>query len=231
MGFESPTPPVLKPLATAEGLSAAVLAKHHRIRSPRQSELKPGQVADALAWRELGVESIEPFTRNAVLAHIIRKMGGSASPPKDLRAALTTLASAALQVNRGTAPIRVALVQRWMAGGETAAVIPSATPPAETRPVTLEAFSKQALAAAHAAKTGRWGDQKVFVSHVWSEYQHRDGSSAVGLDDFKQMLVRANQAGLLSLSRADLVEEMDPADLKRSEIAALGATFHFVQIN
>ena len=50
------------------------------------------------------------------------------------------------------------------------------------------------------------------------------------LPAFKQRLVEANQAGLLTLSRADLVQVMDPADVRDSEIQYLNATFHFLLV-
>ncbi|XXY45980.1 hypothetical protein WME91_38850 [Sorangium sp. So ce269] len=221
-------------MTTTEGLAAAVLEKHHQIRPASRSELTLPRVGHALAWLELGVESTEPFTLKAVLTHVLRRTSGLSVTPKDFKKlsdVLRRLAASAMNVNAGDAPIRAALVQRWMAANDTEATVPRAAPAADAPPVSLQSFSQGALAAARASTTGRWGEQKVFVSHVWSEYQRRDGASARDLDDFKQLLVRANQAGLLSLSRADLVEEMNPADVKRSEISSLGATFHFVRID
>ncbi len=40
----------------------------------------------------------------------------------------------------------------------------------------------------------------------------------------------ANNARLLDLSRADLVQAMDPDDVRLSEVNYLNATFHFVRI-
>jgi len=51
------------------------------------------------------------------------------------------------------------------------------------------------------------------------------------LESFKRMLLRANQKGLLSLSRADLVEAMNAEDVRRSEIESLGDTVHFVRVD
>jgi hypothetical protein len=45
-----------------------------------------------------------------------------------------------------------------------------------------------------------------------------------------ERLVEANHAGLLHLSRADLVQAMDPADVRESEASYLGAPFHFIRI-
>ena len=49
-------------------------------------------------------------------------------------------------------------------------------------------------------------------------------------NEFKRQLAEANRAGLLALSRADLVEAMTPEDVRSSETPYLNATFHFVQV-
>jgi hypothetical protein len=228
------TPVALRRVAKPDGLAAAVLEKHHRLQAPSRSELSLSKVGHALAWRELGVESTEPFSLKAVLSHIVQKTCGPAAAPRDSRAALAMLAAAALDVPRGDAPLRAALVQRWMEAPATLdapAAIPPAAAVAPDDAAALRAFSRRALEAARASPTGRWGEHKVFVSRVWDEYQRRGGGSVISLEAFKLMLVRANQGRLLSLSRADLVEEMDAEDVRRSEIASLGATFHFVRID
>jgi hypothetical protein len=52
----------------------------------------------------------------------------------------------------------------------------------------------------------------------------------MGLDGFKQRLAEANNARLLDLSRADMVEAMDPEEVSLSEVDYLGARYHFVLI-
>jgi hypothetical protein len=47
---------------------------------------------------------------------------------------------------------------------------------------------------------------------------------------FKECLAEANNARLLDLSRADLVQAMDPEDVQLSEVSYLNATFHFIRI-
>ena len=41
----------------------------------------------------------------------------------------------------------------------------------------------------------------------------------------------ANNARLLNLARADLVQAMDPEDVRLSEVAYLNASFHFIRID
>jgi hypothetical protein len=246
-----PKPSVMRSLGTADGLAAAVLQRARGL--PTNTPLSPKQVAQALAWRELGVESTAPITRNAILAHIARKASPSAParklPKAPFSAAIQALAWATLGDSPKDASIQTTLIQRWMAG-------PKATEPVERRPPindavhhidaplsadasvqdtivdapsALRVFADRAVAAARTSKTGRWGEQKVFISHVWDQYCRDDAQPAIELDTFKKWLVRANQAGFLSLSRADLIDAMDANDVRRSEISSLGATFHFIK--
>ena len=90
-------------------------------------------------------------------------------------------------------------------------------------------FAEAALdAAATTARDGWFGDRKVFVSALWDELCKRPAWAALALDDFKARLLVAHRAGALTLARADLVAAMDPALVAASEIAADGASFHFV---
>ena len=66
------------------------------------------------------------------------------------------------------------------------------------------------------------------MSAVWDELRRDPPWDALALDDFKARLVAAHRAGELTLARADLVAAMDPALVAASEIAADGASFHFL---
>jgi hypothetical protein len=85
-------------------------------------------------------------------------------------------------------------------------------------------------AAARACPTGRYGDNKVFIAHVWRMLRSDPDFAAMGFERFKDFLAAANNARLLDLSRADLVQAMDPDDVRESEVRYLNATFHFIRI-
>jgi hypothetical protein len=95
-----------------------------------------------------------------------------------------------------------------------------------SQPGSLEEFARRVREAAGSARSGVFGDRKVFISALWRDLS---GSGAGTLDQFKQQLVEANRRGLLRLYRADLVEEMDPAEVAASATRYLDATFHFVE--
>lgn len=92
----------------------------------------------------------------------------------------------------------------------------------------LEGFAKRVIAAARASKTGRYGHNKVFISHVW---RGLEGEGESDPQAFKERLVAAHREGLLDLSRADLVEAMPAEDVAASEVSYYGATFHFVRMD
>jgi hypothetical protein len=92
----------------------------------------------------------------------------------------------------------------------------------------LPAFAKRVNATAKrmiARGVGNFGDDKVFTHAVWAV-----GKFDLTLPDFKEMLLHAHKARLLTLSRADLVEAMDPYDVKRSLITNGGAEYNFIRV-
>ncbi len=94
----------------------------------------------------------------------------------------------------------------------------------------MSELAERVKAAARACSTGRYGDNKVFIVHVWRMLQSDPDFAEMGLDRFREFLAAANNARLLDLSRADLVQAMDPEDVRMSEVSYLNATFHFIRI-
>jgi hypothetical protein len=96
-------------------------------------------------------------------------------------------------------------------------------------PADDETFAQRVLSAARDVKTGRFGDDKVFISHV-AQQLDTDGYAIGDVDAFKNRLVAVHRGRFLSLSRADLVPAMNLADVTASETRYQNATFHFVNI-
>lgn len=96
-------------------------------------------------------------------------------------------------------------------------------------PADERAFAERVLSAARASKTDGHGGNKVFISHVMRQLE-REGIAVGDADAFKARLVAAQRRDLLSLTRADLVEAMNPADVEASETRYLSTTFHFVRV-
>jgi hypothetical protein len=94
----------------------------------------------------------------------------------------------------------------------------------------LAAFARTVQAAARDCPTGRFGDNKVFINHVWRRLSEEPRFAGMNLNEFKRRLTEANTANMLTLSRADLVSVMDPEDVRESETPYLNAVFHFILI-
>jgi len=187
---------------------------------PEDVASDPQSVIRALAWRQLGIESTARFTPEAVLA---RKLLDSEKKTTagDL---IRQLAERGLEASgRELLP---AALKRWFAEANQA---PRATGATNANCVaSLDSFASTTLAAARSNSTGRFGTNKVFISHVWNSLRRDPEHADLPLPKFKQRLLDAHRQGLLELSRADLVERMPPDDLARSETNYFDATFHFV---
>ena len=94
----------------------------------------------------------------------------------------------------------------------------------------LAPFAAQVLEAAQRTKNGRFGDNRVFINHVWRQYKREQRPKGMDLEAFKQRLVEANRARYLSLACADMAPIHDQKDVQESEIRHLSATFHFLCI-
>ncbi len=78
--------------------------------------------------------------------------------------------------------------------------------------------------------TGQFGG-KYFISYVHESLAVLPEYKGMTLPELSEILIQANRAGLLRLSRADMVDAMDPALVAASEIRDGLATFHFVEIH
>ncbi|MDC0707478.1 hypothetical protein POL68_03250 [Stigmatella sp. ncwal1] len=226
----SPSASHVNRLGSADGLRAVLVQKQTGIGEPGTRSLT--QVRDALCWKQLGVDSDKPFTLSAVQSFLLGKVL-QASREVSPAQALQQLAARSVGARRtGAESLRLAALQSWAIPTSEAEPLIAETKPlppeAEPLPVeeALSSFAERVLHTARSATSGRFGDDRVFISHIWRAM--RDPN----LDEqsFKNRLVEANQKRLLSLSRADMVELMDPADVAASETRYLGATFHFIAL-
>lgn len=161
--------------------------------------------------------------------------GGAA----DFKKAVTRLLAQRLGARRDDPKeLRDAVLRDWINREESglapaeAAAVPD-EPPSHALALSvldLSSFAEHVKSAARDCRTGRFGDNKVFIAHVWKALQADPAFGTMELTAFKERLAEANNARLLDLSRADLVQAMDPNDVRHSEVHYLNATFHFVRI-
>jgi hypothetical protein len=220
------TPSTLGRLGSADGLRAVLVQQHLTLGTPGTRSL--AQVRDALCWKQLGVETDKPFTLAAVQSLLLGRVL-QASRELAPEQALWQLAARGVEAKRPDADsLRLAALRSWLASSEEAAPAPAPSTPSYVAggADNLKHFAERVLQAARSATTGRFGERKVFISHVWHTLQEPS------LDErsFKHQLLEANRLRFLTLSRADLVEAMDPKDVSASEIRDLGSTFHFITL-
>lgn len=178
------------------------------------------QALDALAWKQLEAvhEPSERFKGSFTRDNLFRALftDGAKNAPGPLMVAKFTQAS-----STKTKDLRVAIVRQWLDQLEGRAVV--------TGKMTLSAFADRVLSLASQATDGRFGDHKVFISHVWSRFKASPEGRGFSRTEFDERLVDSNRQGLLKLSRADLVGAMNPHDVASSEIKLDHASFHLIR--
>ena len=110
-----------------------------------------------------------------------------------------------------------------------------ASKPAPTTPLpaptAYEEWAALVLEAARAT-SHRFGEDKALIAGVLAELAARlKPNNPVALrETVRQLLPELNRRGLVSLSRADLPQALDPLLVARSEVRYLNASFHFVNL-
>jgi hypothetical protein len=180
-----------------------------------------GGVFEAIACRELGYP--DHTTLKSLIPHLLGKAIGSDESINGDNAK-AVVPRVLLDVRgKGMEGLR-AVALKTLTGATTD------VPFDDPEPFDLEAFANTVRSVARTSPTGRFGDNKVFISHIWRQLQDETRFAPLGPAGFKAKLVEANRARLLTLSRADLVQFMDPTDVCASEVEHLGSVFHFVLV-
>jgi hypothetical protein len=234
-------------LKVANNLRAAALRKSYDLRVKENASLRQTVEAAAcqMICQQLGLEPL--FDLESLQLAVFNRLLNP-TVPLTSKTLGEQLPGYALGASRsGLQGLRDAILSRWLdSSAETQPpVTPSnlITPPApaarlveppreERRELHLDptTFAATVQAAARSCPTGHWGDNKVFINHVWRQLQQEPNFPRLDLAAFKERLIEANQRGLLQLEQADLVEPMNPEDVRESETTFLTATYHFIVV-
>jgi hypothetical protein len=218
LGLAPASREAVKRAQKAENLAALLLKRRFGLALGASPGF--GEALEALACLQLGFPEATSMDEVKRLV-LSRKIGSEEGLDAD--ALKKTLPRVLLGAKAGgIRGLRGALLDGWADG---------AVPPVEGLPAEefdLPAFARTVQAAARDCRTGRFGDNKVFISHVWRHLSPEPGFPEMDLPTFKRRLTEANNARLLTLSRADLVEVMGPADVQESQTRYLNGEFHFV---
>ena len=235
VGIPASSEVLYKTLSSEPAFQAVLLKQQYGLSI---AELpKPDQATDALAWKLIGFEGEDrKFNVKNIKTVLFNRALGEGHAP-DFKKAATRLLAQRLGARRDAPKeLRDAVLRGWIDredGGEALAesVGTSQTPLLVPHPpFDLVSFAEQVKSAARGCQAGRFGDNKVFIAHVWKALQVDPTFPTMELATFKERLAEANNARFLDLSRADLIQAMDPDDVRQSEVHYLSATFHFVRI-
>jgi hypothetical protein len=208
-----------KKLKSAPRFRLTVISRARRLSTRDGATAKA--VLAALAWKLIGVDSQADFTAE----NVIQQIGLGQQPTRKVTPTqiTTALAASALGSSKTTATeLRLAALRQWLLGSSASAGAGWVD--------DLTAFAGQVIEVARRCPAaGRFGDSKVFISHVWRQMNGPSGGP-LELGEFKKRLLEANRDGLLQLSRADLVEAMNPVDVSESSTVYDNATFHFIRV-
>jgi hypothetical protein len=222
-------------LAKPDNLRAILLARAFDLNVPKVPTL--AQATEALVWKQLGRDDGKRLTVKAVTEVLLSPLLGLDTPleSKKLQARLP---AHAIGASKSTAEgLRDQVVAAWLfeepivrnrPGPHDPAVgsRPKHEPAAEAE--ALDQFADRIRRLAGNSQGGRFGDDRVFVSHVWRQYQADASAPPLSFEQFKERLVEANRAELLRLARADLPEILPTDEVRASEIRLPYSEFHFV---
>jgi hypothetical protein len=221
LGVELSNGPAVKRLSREDGLAGVLLKRQFGIMETSKESLD--SVLEAIVCKTLGYEAASlKDLKQQVMARLLDAKDGTI--PKQAK----HQARALLKANN-LGQLRSKAFAVWVAAGDD-----RVQPGAEATCVDsfdLHEFARTVLAAAGGCPTGWFGNNKVFINHVYRHLQGEPAFRDMSLDDFKQRLVQANQNAWLELSRADLVAVMDANDVRESETFQRGATYHFLFVN
>jgi hypothetical protein len=213
---------------------AVLLKRQHNL--PTAEVPKLDDAIDALAWKLIGFEGeTRKFTLKNVKTAVLNRELGDGRATDFKKAASRLVARDAGARRDDPKELRDAVLRGWI-DGQDEITAKEHEPPDRSAPAQLvlfkdpETFADRVKAAARTCPTGRYGDNKVFIAHVWRMLKSDPDFAGMGLDTFKDQLGEANNARLLDLGQADLIQALDPDDVRLSEMQYLNATFHFVRI-
>ncbi|SDH80825.1 hypothetical protein [Nitrosomonas sp. Nm132] len=219
-------------ISSANGLRAQVLAQVYQLPIGPYPTLV--EARDYLLWQQLTDPQVsvilrnrlstsdpQPFTQNNLMTLLLNTLLDS-TRELSWESALRQLVAKATHARR-TDPEEIRL-----------AIFKAATTESSLstlkQPADLEAFATQIMESANRCQTGRFGKNKIFISHVWKQMGIDSKQSGLDFNKFKQLLTLANNKGLINLSRADLAQAMNQEDVTASETHYLTATFHFIRL-
>ncbi|HKI17393.1 MAG TPA: hypothetical protein VKA15_05915, partial [Isosphaeraceae bacterium] len=211
-------------LDNADKLAALVLKRKYDLAAGAGSTVN--QVLEAVACKQLGFP--QETTLDGLLCAVLSDLMGSERLTKEKLIKQLPVFKTGMAAAKADAA-RCQVVRDWLGGAPSAPRLVEQPEPRPAEPFDLPVFAATVRAlAANSPAEDRFHDNKVFIAALWRASQREPNFPRLSPAEFKERLVEANSHSLLHLSRADLVQEMDPQLVADSEAEYLNATFHFV---
>jgi hypothetical protein len=208
-------------LNTGDKLAAYILKRKYGLSGA--AGISVNQVLEAITCKELGFP--HETTLDGLLRAVLSKLLGSDErfTKEQLAKQLPLFETGLCRISAEA--VRREVVREWLARATT----PDHEELGPAEPLGLAAFASTVRALANESRPeDRFHDNKVFIAALWRASQQERSFPRLSLPEFKQRLIEANAQHLLHLSRADLVQAMDPQLVAESETPYLNAAFHFV---
>ena len=214
----------LKKISNADNIRAEVIRKGLELDLPELPT--PVQAKGSASWFALGIKTKASLTLGALRTHLINHLLDTSRPLDEDQVFKLLAAKHAGARNSSASSLRKALLESLVTTSGRAAQAADARKPA----TDVSAFAHEVLKVAAETPTGRHGLDKVFISHVWKHWQRKGSTEFRTIQEFKERLIEAHRTNELTLSEADLPDQLDRADLRDSVISYLNARFHFIRL-
>ncbi|MGL4461072.1 MAG: hypothetical protein ACRC1K_02890, partial [Planctomycetia bacterium] len=208
------------------------LLLRRRLQLPLGPDATLKETLEAIACRELGFPD-ETSLKSVMNRVLSRRL--DADEPLPSAVLERELPKVELEALRGDVEsMRAALLHDWIVNAPKRAAQLAASERsrgafvAPPDPFDLTAFAHTVTAAARNSKTGRFGDHRVFINHVYDALRDERAFEDMTLAAFKNRLVEAATAKLIRFARADAVQTMNERDVRDSMTDYDGDAFHFL---
>ena len=214
----------LKKISNADNIRSEVIRRGLELDLPELPT--PTQTKGSASWLALGVKTKTALTLGTVRTHLINQLVDTSRPLDEDQVFKLLAAKHAGARNSSARSLREAILKNLVKSSDQ----PDQAVDSAPRQNELRMLAREILKVAEKTRTGRHGEDKVFISHVWKHWQSEGSTGFRTIQEFKESLIEAHRAGELTLSEADLPDQLDHSDVRESVTPYLNARFHFIRL-
>ena len=98
-------------------------------------------------------------------------------------------------------------------------------------PPPLPEFTSIVMEIAKAIAVGWPGNKRAFISHIWQELRQKFPEWQLTEEEYKEMILNAQRAGMLRLAIADLRDKTNVDDVAKSRVSYKNSEWHFIRVD